>query len=84
VAGSDDRCNLPGALDLMLRVFCIFSLSLMMSSAGADESLWLKLKQEPNMIVLMRNAESSGNRDGAGMLVWDPSGKCKGESRLTD
>jgi phosphohistidine phosphatase SixA len=36
------------------------------------------------MIVLMRNAESSGNRDGTNMLVWDESGKCNGESTLTD
>lgn len=50
---------------------------------GADESLWRKLKQDPNMIVLMRNVESSGNRDGINMLNWDATGKCNGESTLT-
>ena len=36
------------------------------------------------MVVLMRNAESSGNRDGANMLTWDDSGNCRGESLLTE
>jgi hypothetical protein len=49
----------------------------------ADESLWQKIQQESNVVVFMRNAESSGNRDGANMLIWDPSGKCVGESSLT-
>ena len=35
------------------------------------------------MVVLMRNAESTGNRDGANMLVWDSTGNCSGESTLT-
>jgi len=35
------------------------------------------------MIVIMRNVESSGNRDGTNMLAWDSSGKCMGESTLT-
>ena len=45
--------------------------------------LWEKLKRDQNMIVLIRNSESSGNRDGARMLVWDASGKCIGERTLT-
>lgn len=49
----------------------------------ADESLWERLKRDSNMIVLMRNAESAGNRNGIDMLVWDASGKCEGESTLT-
>ncbi|MCB1858719.1 MAG: histidine phosphatase family protein [Gammaproteobacteria bacterium] len=49
----------------------------------ADEELWQMLQSEPNMVVLMRNAESSGNRDGANMFVWDATGKCSGESTLT-
>jgi len=61
-------------------LFTLLSLSL---AVVADDSLWQKLQQEPNMVVFMRNAESSGNRDGANMLVWDPSGKCIGESNLT-
>lgn len=66
-----------------MRVFWMLPLALIVPSASADELLWQKLKQDPNMIVLMRNSESSGNRDGASMLEWDESGKCKGESTLT-
>jgi hypothetical protein len=54
-----------------MRINWLLCLSLFISSVGADESLWRKLKQEPNMIVLMRNAESSGNRDGINLLSWD-------------
>lgn len=67
-----------------MRIIWILSFLLILSSATADESLWRMLKQDRNMIVLMRNSESSGNRDGANMLNWDESGKCKGESTLTD
>lgn len=59
-------------------------LALFTSSVFADETLWEKLRNDPNMVVLMRNAESSGNRDGNNMLVWDASGKCQGESTLTE
>jgi len=58
----------------------LFSVSL---AAVADEALWQKLQRDPHMVVLMRNAESSGNRDGSNMLVWDSTGKCTGESTLT-
>ncbi|MEJ2454515.1 MAG: histidine phosphatase family protein [Candidatus Thiodiazotropha sp.] len=53
-------------------------------TAAADAVLWKKLQQDPNMVVLMRNSESSGNRDGANMLTWDASGNCQGESTLTE
>jgi len=49
----------------------------------ADDLLWKKLQQDPNMVILMRNSESSGNKDGSNMLVWDETGNCKGESKLT-
>lgn len=52
-------------------------------SAVADEALWKRLQQDPNMIVLMRNSVSVGQRDGVDMLTWDASGKCKGESKLS-
>lgn len=52
-------------------------------TASADETLWQKLQRDPNMVVLMRNAESTGNRDGANMLAWDSTGQCIGESTLT-
>jgi phosphohistidine phosphatase SixA len=68
---------------MIVRVLWMISLSLIAFTAVADELLWKKLKRDQNMIVLMRNSESSGNRDGARMLVWDASGKCIGESTLT-
>ncbi|MCU7940841.1 MAG: histidine phosphatase family protein [gamma proteobacterium symbiont of Bathyaustriella thionipta] len=67
-----------------MRILWIFLLTLITSAAIADDSLWEKLKSDPNMVVLMRNSESSGNRDGSNMLVWDASGKCEGESTLTE
>ena len=67
-----------------MRVNWLLCLSLISLSVGAEESLWRDLKYESNMIVLMRNAESSGNRDGINLLNWDASGKCNGESTLTD
>jgi phosphohistidine phosphatase SixA len=59
-------------------------LLLLSSTVVADELLWDRLQKDSNMVVLMRNAESSGNRDGADMLVWDASGNCSGESTLTE
>ena len=67
-----------------MRRVLIWSLSLAASAAVADDLLWEKLLRDPNMVVLMRNADSSGNRDGASMLVWDASGNCRGESTLTE
>jgi len=49
----------------------------------ANELLWKKLQNDPNMVVLMRNSESAGNKDGSNMLVWDATGNCDGESKLT-
>ena len=66
-----------------MRVICSLCLLALAFSSVADDLLWDKLRQEANMVVLMRNTDSSGNRDGAGMLVWDASGRCEGESTLT-
>jgi len=66
-----------------MRVIFASVLLLITTTVVADELLWDKLQKDSNMIVLMRNAESSGNRDGANMLVWDASGNCSGESTLT-
>jgi phosphohistidine phosphatase SixA len=68
----------------MMRSILILLLMLMAFTAVADNLLWQKLQHDPNMIVLMRNSESRGNRDGSDMLAWDPSGNCKGESTLTE
>ena len=46
-----------------MRSILIFSLSLMAFAAVADDRLWEKLLRDPYMVVLMRNSESSGNRD---------------------
>jgi len=61
----------------------MITILLLSFAAVADNGLWQKLQHEPNMVVVMRNAESSGNRDGTNMLAWDSSGKCIGESNLT-
>ena len=68
---------------MIMYIPLIISLSLLAAPSVADTVLWEKLQRDPNMVVLMRNAESSGNRDGVNMLVWDESGNCRGESTLT-
>ena len=67
-----------------MRCMLVFLLSMPAFAAVADDQLWGRLQQDPNMVVLMRNAESTGNQDGASMLVWDASGNCGGESTLTE
>jgi hypothetical protein len=49
------------------------------SAAYADELLWARIKTESNIVVLTRNMHSAGGK----MPVWDESGGCKGEARLT-
>lgn len=71
------------ALGNEMRVSLMISILLFSFGAVADDGLWKKLQQDPNMVAVMRNAESSGNRDGTNMLTWDSSGKCAGESTLT-
>ena len=66
-----------------MRATWIIALIFLPLAAVADDALWKRLHQDPHMVVLMRNAESTGNRDGANMLAWDSSGKCVGESTLT-
>lgn len=67
-----------------MRILWMLLLASVASAAMANELLWEKLANEPHMVVLMRNSESTGNRDGTSMLVWDESGRCRGESTLTD
>lgn len=66
-----------------MRSSITLALLMFMVSVQANDLLWKKLQQEPNMIVLIRNSVSGGNRDGRNMLAWDKSGNCKGESNLT-
>jgi broad specificity phosphatase PhoE len=66
-----------------MRISFVISILLLSFSAVADDRLWQKLQEEPNMVAVMRNAESRGNLDGSNMLAWDSSGRCIGESTLT-
>jgi len=70
-------------LEMEMRAAWIPALLFLSLTAVADEALWNKLQQDPHMVVLVRNAESAGNRDGANMFAWDSTGKCTGESTLT-
>lgn len=47
--------------------------------ANANELLWVRIKMEPNIVVLTRHMQSAGGKP----LVWDESGGCQGEARLT-
>ena len=51
----------------------------MIGAAHADEALWLRVAEEPNIVVLTRHMESAGSNP----LAGDPSGRCEGEHRLT-
>lgn len=66
-----------------MRIMFTITLFLVAFNVFASELLWKKLKNDTNMVVLMRNSESAGNKDGGDMLVWDATGNCKGESKLT-
>lgn len=70
--------------EMVVRSLLMFLLSLVAFTVVADDQLWGRLQRDPNMVVFMRNVESSGNQDGANMLVWDASGNCAGESTLTE
>jgi phosphohistidine phosphatase SixA len=70
-------------ITMQMRTTWIIALLCASLTAFADENLWGQLQSDSNMVVFMRNAESSGNKDRANMLVWDSTGKCSGESTLT-
>lgn len=76
------RPSIPG-WKMTIRTTWIIALWAASFAVLADGNLWAQLQKDPYMVVLMRNAESSGNKDGANMLVWDSTGKCTGESALT-
>lgn len=63
----------------MARIAWLVILCAFVTQAWADDALWLRLKTEPNLVVLMRHAEPAGGHP----LTWDESGACKGESMLT-
>jgi len=66
-----------------MRFILAIIILLVATSVAANDILWKKLQHDSNMIVFMRNAESTGNKDGSNMLVWDSNGNCTGESTLT-
>jgi len=47
--------------------------------AGANDLLWERMRSEPNIVVFMRHMPSTGGKP----RVWDETGGCKGEARLT-
>ena len=67
----------------MRHIFTIM-LFLVTCNVLASELLWNKLQNDPYMVVFIRNSESAGNKGGSNMLVWDATGNCKGESKLTN
>lgn len=48
-------------------------------AACADGWLWARIAAEPNIVVLTRHMQSIGGKP----LVWDETGGCQGEARLT-
>lgn len=53
--------------------------ALLATSAWADAALWARLKAEPNLMVLMRHADTGRGNP----LHWDESGNCRGEVPLS-
>ena len=62
-----------------MRITLLFFVALMSSTVWADDSLWERLKTEPNLVVLMRHTHAMGGHP----LTWDESGNCRGEFVLT-
>ena len=62
-----------------MRIAVLLLLVLLAPQALADDSLWQKLKAEPDLVVLMRHTRPAGGNP----LAWDETGGCKGESMLT-
>ena len=54
-------------------------LLLSLAGAQANDLLWTRIKAEPNIVILTRHMQSGGGKG----LVWDQSGACAGEARLT-
>ena len=54
-------------------------LALFAQAASANDTLWQRLKTEPNLVVLMRHTHAAGGNS----LAWDETGGCAGELMLT-
>ncbi len=63
-----------------MRFLLAFVLVFLSSVASANQQLWDRLRTEPNLIVLMRHADATSGDP----LVWDETGKCRGERVLTE
>ena len=44
----------------MMRVAIFLLFNVLVSQASANDSLWHKLRTEPNLVVLMRHAQPEG------------------------
>lgn len=66
-------------MGIIRRSFVLACAALAAFAAQADEQLWKRLVEEPDMVVLMRHEQSAGRAP----LVWDETGQCRGENRLT-
>lgn len=62
-----------------MRALFAIALALYTQFAAANEALWQRLRDEPNLVVLMRHTQPARGSP----LIWDQSGKCEGESMLT-
>jgi phosphohistidine phosphatase SixA len=62
-----------------MRALAMLVLLCLAWSAYANEWLWARIKMESNIVILTRHMQSLGGKP----LVWDESGGCKGEARLT-
>ena len=62
-----------------MRIAVLLLLNLLAQHVSANDLLWLKLKTEADLVVLMRHTQPAGGNP----LTWDESGSCKGESMLT-
>ena len=79
-------CGVKSATDAeygvrLRRTLSFLLLSILAVQAWAnDDSLWMKLKGESDLVVLMRHAQPAGGNP----LIWDESGNCVGEPMLTE
>jgi phosphohistidine phosphatase SixA len=62
-----------------MRVLGVFVFLSVAAATRADEMLWTRIQTDTNIVVLTRHMQSAGGKG----LVWDESGGCKGEARLT-
>lgn len=62
----------------------LLMLMLMNAPATPAEQLWEKIRGEPNVVLLMRNADADAATEPGEALQRDESGKCEGEAQLSE